>query len=78
MKFLNFEVWFYIYLTNTKKFFLGLVAAVFNRQKDPSPNSWLKQKTKKRIKLLYIFLLGELNKYAKKFILIVVIVPWSF
>ena len=39
MKFLNFEVWFYIYLTNTKKFFLGLVAAVFNRQKDPSPNS---------------------------------------
>ena len=41
MKLLNFEVWFYIYLTNTKKIFL---------------------KDQKRIKLLYTFLLNELNK----------------
>ena len=36
--------------------------------KNPPRNSWPKQKTKKKIKLLYIFLLDELKKFVKEFI----------
>ena len=36
--------------------------------KDPPRNSYIEIKNRKRIKLLYIFLLGELKKFAKKFI----------
>ena len=38
-----------------------LVAAVFNRREDPPRNSWQNKKPNQRIKLSYIFLLGELN-----------------
>ena len=36
--------------------------------KDPSGNSWPKQKSKKRIKLLHVFFLGELKMFVEKFI----------